>query len=311
MIINDLKNKYFKVLDNGFVAVKDFMGTDDDIAESARVSYQASNKKSTNKELIRYLLRHKHTSPFEMAEIKLHIGLPIFVARQWIRHRTASVNEYSGRYSVMPLVFYTPESEQYRKQSTTNKQGSSSHTLNESERTLYEVCSKLARNHAINAYNNALNVDLARELARIDLPLSIYTYWYWKIDAHNLLHFLKLRLDKHAQWEIRQYAKVIAAIVRLWLPITWEAFYDYILNGVCFSRLETRVLKKIISTDDFSLQDPYDRESLIAECKEIGLSTRETNEFIEKLKFEEEETYELDLSKTKNVEYYEKIQSEI
>lgn len=214
--------KFFFVLDHGFIRVIDYMGNDAAVVQAARVSYGEGTK--TLREdagLIKYLIKNKHTSPLEACELKLHIKLPIFVARQWIRHRTASVNEYSARYSVVTDDFYIPE--QFRQQDTKNRQGSSGifeSELNEQMRETLLTQSRLA----YQAYQFLLNSGTARELARTILPVNFYTEWYWKIDLHNLLHFLTLRCDEHAQWEIRQYADVIASLVKLWVPTVYEAW---------------------------------------------------------------------------------------
>ena len=270
----DLKGKEIKVLDKGFVRLVDYMGDDAAIVQAARVSYGKGTKSvSEDKGLIRYLMRHKHTSPFEMVEFKFHVKLPIFVARQWIRHRTANVNEYSGRYSEMKDEFYLPDVQQIRPQSVVNKQGRSNETLapelakgiidqyEQTQKQLFEEYSKL------------LETNLARELARINLPLSNYTEWYWKIDLHNLFHFLKLRLDAHAQYEIRVYAEAMADMVKDIVPLAYEAFEDYTLNSLSFSGLETKIIKKMMTNDL-----PSDEE-----LKLNGLSIGEIREFKEKL----------------------------
>ena len=235
------------VLDHGFVRVVDYMGNDDAIVQAARVSYGAGTRKARNDAgLIRYLMRHRHSTPFEMCEIKFHIKLPIFVARQWIRHRTANVNEYSARYSVLEDEFYLPRPEDVAAQSVQNAQGRGEAMAAGHADHVIDTIRKGASS-AWADYNSLLNerggepVDpgrpgVARELARVTLPVGIYTQWYWKIDLHNLLHFLSLRCDSHAQYEIRQYANAIAAIVQAWVPIAWEAFRDY--------RLEARSLSK-------------------------------------------------------------------
>lgn len=227
----------FDVLDHGFVRVVDKMGSDAAVVQAARVSYGAgTTTPSSDRGLIRYLMSHRHTSPFEMCEIKLHVKLPIFVARQWIRHRTANVNEVSGRYSVLPSEFYVPELDQVCYQHQTNKQGRAepieANRAEEIQKYLRSASSVgfMMYDHMIKDH------DLARETARIVLPLSTYTEWYWKIDIHNLLHFLNLRLDGHAQWEIRQYADVIKNILREWMPITVEAFENYVENAVTLTQ---------------------------------------------------------------------------
>jgi thymidylate synthase (FAD) len=238
----------FKVLDDGFVRVVDYMGSDESIVQAARVSYGKGTKKvNEDRGLIRYLLRHAHTTPFEMCEIKLHLRVPMDCWRQWIRHRTANINEYSTRYSLaVDATQKTPPGE-WRRQSKDNKQGSEGffdlslgNQLTQEEQELQD--------HARRVYNDRVEKGIAREQARKDLPLSTYTEAYWKIDLHNLLHFLKLRMDNHAQFEIRSYANVIGhEIVRRWCPIVWEAFIDYRLRGSSLTRLEIDIIRAIQS----------------------------------------------------------------
>ncbi len=224
-------------LDHGFVRLVDYMGDDAAIVEAARVSYGAGTRPiRRDRDLVRYLLRNGHTSPFEMCELKLHVKLPIFVARQWVRHRTASLNELSGRYSVLDREFYLPPAGDLAVQSADNRQGRGRSLDPEAATAVLE----LLRHDALAChatYDHLLERhDLARELARIGLPLSTYTQWTWKIDLHNLLHFLRLRLHPHAQHEFRAYAAVIADIVKNWVPLAWEAFEDYALHAVTLSR---------------------------------------------------------------------------
>ncbi len=237
-----------EVLDHGFVRVIDYMGDDAAIVQAARVSYGAGTKHVSNDEgLIRYLMRHWHSTPFEMCEIKLHVKLPVFVARQWIRHRTANVNEYSARYSILDREFYIPEPSQLAAQSTVNNQGRGD-TLQgeEAARVLEMLKSDAARSY--DHYSEMLSQDgqqgLARELARMNLPMNIYTQWYWKTDLHNLFHFLRLRADAHAQYEIRVYADIIAQITRDWVPLAFAAFEDYRMGGVTLSGKAIEVLKR-------------------------------------------------------------------
>ncbi len=270
-----LLEKEFKVLDHGFVRLLDYMGDDSAIVQAARVSYGKGTKKvSEDRGLIRYLMRHRHTSPFEMVEFKFHVKLPIFVARQWIRHRTANVNEYSGRYSVMKEEFYLPKPEDIRYQSTVNKQGRSPEEVPaELKGKLVEILKK-TQTETYAKYRELIEDDLARELARIGLPLSLYTEWYWKIDLHNLFHFLRLRLDPHAQEEIRQYAVVMADMVKAVCPIAYEAFMDYQFHSLYFSGPELTIIKEGLAGLSLSKDD------LIEE----GLSKREAVEFLEKLR---------------------------
>jgi len=227
------------VLDHGFIRVIDYMGDDAAIVQAARVSYGAGTKHVQNDEgLIRYLMRHWHSTPFEMCEIKLHVKLPVFVARQWIRHRTANVNEYSGRYSILDREFYIPAPEQLAAQSTVNNQGRGEVLTGEEAARVLDLL-KSDANRAYDHYEAMLSQDgqqgLARELARMNLPANIYTQWYWKVDLHNLFHFLRLRADAHAQYEIRVYAEAIAACVKDWVPLAYAAFEDYRMGGVTLS----------------------------------------------------------------------------
>ena len=236
------------VLDHGFIRVIDYMGDDGAIVQAARVSYGAGTKHVQNDEgLIRYLMRHWHSTPFEMCEIKLHVKLPVFVARQWIRHRTANVNEYSARYSILDREFYIPAPEHLAAQSVVNNQGrGETLTGDESARVLEML--KSDANRAYDNYEAMLSTDgqqgLARELARMNLPANIYTQWYWKVDLHNLFHFLRLRADPHAQYEIRVYAEAIAACVKDWVPLAYSAFEDYRMGGVNLSGKALAVLRR-------------------------------------------------------------------
>ncbi len=270
----EIIGKEYKCLDHGFVRLIDVMGGDDAIVQAARVSYGKGTKSvSQDRGLIRYLMRQRHTSPFEMAEFKFHVKLPIFVARQWIRHRTASVNEYSGRYSEMRNEFYLPELEQIRTQNSQNKQGRSEEAISGDNAESIAGKMKEIQSFLYEEYEALLKKDIARELARINLPLSTYTEWYWKIDLHNLFHFLKLRLDRHAQYEIRVYSEVIAEIIKHYVPAAYEAFEDYILNSISFSHPEQKALSFIY------------KENLKPEeaASKAGLTDRETGEFINKI----------------------------
>jgi thymidylate synthase (FAD) len=239
-----LLDREFKVLDHGFIRLVDYMGSDESIVQAARVSYgQGTKKVSEDRGLIRYLMRHKHTTPFEMVEFKFHVKLPIFVARQWIRHRSANVNEYSGRYSVMKQEFYLPEAEDIRFQSTVNKQGRSEEEVPGTLKTRLLDYLNASQKDAYEAYMKFVDEGLARELARINLPLSLYTEWYWKIDLHNLFHFLRLRMDRHAQQEIREYALIMADMVKAVCPVAFEAFMDYSVNAEYFSGNELNILR--------------------------------------------------------------------
>jgi len=296
-----------KVLDHGMVRVVDYMGDDPAIVQAARVSYGSGTKTpSDDRSLIRYLMSHRHTTPFEMCEIKLHVKLPIFVARQWIRHRTASVNEYSARYSILANEFYIPDVQDIQPQSTTNKQGRGGEMDEDVRRAMVETI----RQHSEGSYqlyeelhtgwpwfdedgmlHSEADEDIkqerdgtdwlqphnqghgmARETARMVCPPNIYTEWYWKVDLHNLLHFLSLRADPHAQYEIRVYAEVICDIVRQWCPAAFEAFEDYVMNAVRFSAMEMELLRQIIKS-----------HGILGVAQATGMSIREHREFEKKL----------------------------
>jgi thymidylate synthase (FAD) len=238
------------VLDHGFVRVVDYMGSDAAVVQAARVSYGAGTKTARDdRGLIRYLMRHWHSTPFEMCEIKLHVKLPIFVARQWIRHRTANVNEISARYSILDREFYVPDAAHMAAQSATNRQGRGDvldpETAAGVQRRLREEAAS-----AYAFYEELLDPEatgLARELARMALPANVYTQWYWKTDLHNLLHFLRLRADPHAQWEIRAYAEAIGEAVADWVPMTWEAFRDYRLEAAQLSGPALACLRRMLA----------------------------------------------------------------
>jgi thymidylate synthase (FAD) len=238
------------VLDHGFVRVVDYMGDDAAICQAARVSYGRGTKSVQNDEgLIRYLMRHWHSTPFEMCEVKLHVKLPVFVARQWIRHRTANVNEYSARYSILDREFYIPEPEALAAQSVVNNQGRGEVlTGEEAEKVLRLLKSDSAQTY--DHYEEMISQEgqkgLARELARMNLPANIYTQWYWKVDLHNLLHFLRLRADSHAQFEIRVYADEICKLVSDWVPFAYAAFEDYRLGGATLSSKALDCIKRMI-----------------------------------------------------------------
>lgn len=240
-------DKRIECLDHGFVMLKDYMGSDAAIVQGARVSYGEGTKRvSEDKGLISHLMRNWHTSPFEMVELKFHVKLPIFVARQWIRHRTANVNESSARYSVMQDEFYVPAPEDVRFQGTHDRQGSSDEAVPEELRDRVLSLLQAGDERAFAEYGEMIEAGVARELARVHLPVSLYTEWYWKIDLHNLLHFLSLRLDSHAQYEIRVYAQAIARILKDIVPWTWEAFEEHRLHAQTFSRSELAVLGQLL-----------------------------------------------------------------
>jgi len=267
------------VLDHGFVRVIDYMGDDTSIVQAARVSYGKGTKKvSTDSGLIKYLMRHWHSTPFEMCEIKYHIKLPIFIARQWIRHRTANVNEYSARYSILDKEFYLPKNEHLAAQSKSNRQGRGEVLKGEQAKKVLN----LLKNDAERTYDNyetMLNerydgsvVDenetgLARELARMNLTLNTYTQWYWKTDLLNLMNFLRLRADHHAQYEIRAYADVMLDTLKRWVPITYDAFMDYRVGGTEVSSKGKKIIQKLISGES-------------VDAEQSGLSKREWNELM-------------------------------
>ena len=268
------------VLDHGFIRVIDYMGDDSSIVQAARVSYGKGTKKvSTDSGLIKYLMRHWHSTPFEMCEIKYHVKLPIFIARQWIRHRTANVNEYSARYSILDKEFYLPEPNHLAAQSKNNRQGRGEILQGEQAKKVLDLLKGDAERTYDN-YENMLNerydgsvIDesqngLARELARMNLTLGTYTQWYWKTDLLNLMNFLRLRADHHAQYEIRAYADIMLDTLKRWVPITYEAFLDYRVGGTEVSSKGKKVLKKLISGE-------------IIDLESSGLSKREWNELME------------------------------
>ncbi len=270
-----------EVLDHGFVRVIDYMGDDSSVVQSARVSYGKGTKKISNdKGLIKYLMRHRHSTPFEMCEIKFHIKLPIFIARQWIRHRTANVNEYSARYSILDKEFYIPSPENLAAQSQINNQGRGDALTDDEASNVIQILKNDAEQTYSN-YETLLNENssggvldegksgIARELARMNLTLNTYTQWYWKIDLNNLLHFLALRADDHAQYEIRVYADAMLDLVKKWVPLTYEAFEDYRMGGTELSAKEIHLMKKLLKGEQVSFE-------------EEGLSKREWSELQKK-----------------------------
>lgn len=270
------------VLDHGFVRVIDYMGDDAAIVQAARVSYGRGTKKvSEDRGLIRYLMRHRHSTPFEMCEIKFHVKLPIFVARQWIRHRTANVNEISARYSILDKEYYIPAPRQLAAQSAVNRQGRGDLIEGEQAKAVLDLLRADAE-RCYADYEFLLNVDaegnpadaerdgLARELARMNLTLNTYTQWYWKIDLHNLMHFLSLRADPHAQYEIRVYAEEMLKVLEAWVPATYEAFRDYRMGGASFSAKDLAAIKALIAGENPTADS-------------VGLSKREWGELMVKL----------------------------
>ena len=267
------------VLDHGFIRVVDYMGDDTSVVQSARVSYgKGTIKVSTDSGLIKYLMRHWHSTPFEMCEIKYHVKLPIFIARQWIRHRTANVNEYSARYSILDKEFYLPASEHLAAQSQINRQGRGDVLKGEQAKKVLDLLKSDAERTYDN-YEEMLNerydgtvidekkIGLARELARMNLTLNTYTQWYWKTDLLNLMNFLRLRADHHAQYEIRAYADVMLDTLKKWVPITYEAFMDYRVGGTEVSAKGKHIIQKLIKGEKVRMEDS-------------GLSKREWNELM-------------------------------
>ena len=296
---------YFPVLDHGFVALIDYMGSDESIEQAARVSYgYGTRKTSQTRGLVRYLRRHRHTTPSEMVELKFHCAMPMFVARQWIRHRTASVNEYSGRYSLMPLLFYRPDYDEFAVQSASNRQGREGEPA---PREVYDAAIERweeVRRISSETYGWLVEEEVARELARIDLPLSTYTQWYWKIDLHNLFHFLSLRADPHAQWEIQEFAKVMAGMLKRVAPLSYEAWLDYEFNGQHMSHGELEALRRLVQVREDGLAARDGASLDLAGLKEVGLSGREAAELIEKLGPADRPDFDLDLSRMKSPEEF-------
>ena len=286
--IENILYEPFPVLDHGFIRVVDYMGDDSSIVQAARISYGKGTKKvNEDRGLIRYLMRHRHTTPFEMCEIKLHVKLPLFVSREWLRHRTASINEYSGRYSILGKEFYIPQRNQLGKQSQTNRQGRGDLLNDEEANRVLEIL-KSDAHQVYEHYEEMLNADqegnvldanregLTRELAWMNLTLNYYTEWYWKIDLHNLMHFLSLRADDHAQYEIRAYAYVILDILKRWVPLTYEAFMDYRFKSAYLSKAGLEVVKRMLKGQEVQAQD-------------VGLSPREWRELMAQLEIEDGE----------------------
>jgi thymidylate synthase (FAD) len=278
---------YFPVLDHGFVSLVDYLGTDECIERAARVSYgYGTRKQSLTRGLLRYLRRHKHTTPSEMVELKFHCCMPMFIARQWIRHRTANVNEYSGRYSLMPMLFYTPDPAQLQTQSRRNNQGRSGQPV--ASQVHAEALRRWGsiRRESTEAYGWLTASEVARELARIDLPLSTYTQWYWKIDLHNLLHFLTLRVDAHAQWEIQEYGRVMAGMLQRVAPMSYEAWIDYDVRGTHLSRGEIESLRELVKVEGDGPAQGLSATGIRldrAALEKHGLARREIDELFAKL----------------------------
>lgn len=290
-----------KVLDHGFVYLVDYMGNDWSIEQAARVSYGGGTRQvSETRGLIRYLRRHDHTTPFEMVELKFHAKMPIFVARQWVRHRTANINEYSARYSILDNEFYIPDQEVLAEQSISNKQGRGKvlpvyyakniqKILLDDAKSLYSHYQQMLNDDGAGKPKDENEPMLARELARMDLSLNFYTQWYWKIDLHNLMHFLRLRMDPHAQYEIKVYADALAKIIKDAYPIVWEAFEDYELNSKKLTRLELMALNQLVqksgkfsldevlkAADGLKLTNKRERAEMIEKFTTLGLLESES-----------------------------------
>jgi thymidylate synthase (FAD) len=293
------------VLDHGFVALVDYMGTDEDIVRAARVSYgYGTRTHNQTRGLIRYLRRHKHTTPSEMVELKFHCSMPIFVARQWIRHRTANVNEMSGRYSLMPMLFYQPPEEQLLAQSAHNHQGRAGAPLDAGLRAEAFRRWREQREGAVANYEWLNAHEVAREIARIDLPLSTYTQWYWKIDLHNLLHFLTLRVDAHAQWEIQEFGRVMAGMLKRVAPLSYEAWIDYDVCGAHLSRMELDVLRSLVRGGPDATIAAQAGSLSRPEMDAKGLSGREIDELVGVLGRTDVPDFELDLARAKPAEFF-------
>ena len=276
-VMNGDLRREIKVLDHGLVALVDAMPrlvpegqtADQAIVQAARVSYGAGTKRvNEDRGLIRYLLRHRHTTPFEMVEFKFHCAMPIFVARQWIRHRTANVNEYSGRYSIMPDRFYRPDADNVRQQSKSNRQGGDGAADQSTADRFLALLERTERMHQ--EYLELTEQGLARELARIPLPQSLYTEWYWKIDLHNLMHFLSLRLDSHAQQEIRVFAQAMLDLIEPIVPVTVEAFRDYRMESMHLTRLEIEAMRE--GNSELSTENTREQREWDEKRERLGLS---------------------------------------
>jgi thymidylate synthase (FAD) len=281
--LDALLGERIPVLDQGFIRVVDYMGGDESIVQAARVSYGTGTKQvHEDRGLIRYLLRNRHTTPFEMCELKLHVRVPMDCWRQWIRHRTANINEYSTRYSVAIDSAQQTAPTAWRLQSPTNRQGSGEYLAEDVGTTLSDAEGDIQEKMRA-VYEDRLNAGIAREQARKDLPLSTYTEAYWKIDLHNLFHFLELRMDPHAQWEIRQYADALGhRIVKLWCPLAWEAFVDYRLSAVTLTRAELAVIEALNQSPDLARAVAL-AEGLIRGTADDSKPGRELREFEQKL----------------------------
>lgn len=285
-MIEQLRWKKYPVLNDGHICLVDVMGDDSAIVQAARISYGKDiqenpdfTKKSSDRHLIRYLLAHGHTTPFEMVEFKFRVRVPMDCWRQWVRHRTANINEYSTRYSEAIDSFQTTEPTEWRLQASSNKQGSEGFVEDKQSQDFLDFEEASLQEHARQVYINRLNKGIAKEQARKDLPLSTYTEAYWKCDLHNIFNFLRLRMDSHAQYEIRMYANAMAEIVKQVVPIAWEAFEDYVLYAKRFSRMEMEMLREMY----LQLQHYHKMHTRQPEQKPESMTQREWKEFLEKL----------------------------
>lgn len=297
-LAEEILNLYFPILDYGFLALRDYMATDQCIESGARISYSGggTRKTSETRGLIRYLRRHAHTSPSELLTLKFHMCAPIFVLRQFFRHRTLSANELSGRYSLLPMLFYTPDQKDFKKQSKNNNQGRADQIESKKYKLAVERWNKL-RNESRQLYEDLAAEDVARELARIDLPLSTYSQLYFSINLHNAFHFLGLRADSHAQYEIQAYAQIMAGMIKRIAPLSYEAWIDYQFCASRFTRLDLLALQEQFKTG--SVSDEF--------MLNIGMSKREIVEYKQKLVPKEPPNYDLDLTTAKSPQYFENL----
>ncbi len=308
----ELLGLYFDVYNDGksFISLQDYMGSDESIDAAARVSYGAGTRKTNEtRGLIRYLRNNLHSSPSEMMELKFHISCPIFVMRQIVRTRTANLNEYSGRYSLMPMLFYTPSKENFNYQSKQNNQGRGKLADENKYNAAVERWNDI-RKQSVKFYEDLTSDDVARELARIDLPLSTYTQFIWKIDLHNFFRFLSLRCDSHAQYETRAFANILAGIVKRLAPFSYEAWIDYELAGTKLSRMELNIIRSLIQIgssqqgEKYILPANHSEMATEKDSSKYQLTKREFGDLYSKLQAKEMPNFELDLSTAKTAEYF-------
>lgn len=306
----ELLGSYFPVHNHGFIGLKDYMSGDDGIEEAARGSYKyGTRQKGDQRQLLRSLMRRRHTSPFEQVELKVHCAMPIFVARQWVRHRTASLNEMSGRYSLMPMLFYKPLDEQIKKQSKWDKQGRDE-PLEKQRIKEWNAKLEQSREGVQEDYRWATEEDIARELARIDLPLSTYTQWVWKIDLHNLFHALGLRCDLHAQWETRVYFNWLAGLGKRLAPVAFEAWEDYHFYAKKFSRMEMEGLRRVVVATKSGLGHMMDVNGAFTdvpnkELRELGMSKTELTELMGKFAEPSIINFDINMGTAQSPEFFE------